>query len=134
MAAYLMLGLALAISLGAPRGLAQGLSDPTRPPRQILGGVGAPAAEPTGNLSPAQVVIISTDRRQATINGQTVVLGGRYGNATLVRISDEEIVLKRADDAIEVIKLYSSVQRTKRWTPAREKMPGRSEEGTHEAN
>ena len=133
MAAYLTLGFALVISLGAPRGLAQGLNDPTRPPREILGG--AYALEPEANLSPAQVVIISTDRRQATINGQTVVLGGRYGNATLVRISDEEIVLKRAD-ATEVIKLYSSVHRRKHWPAARDETEtavGR-EERIHEAN
>ncbi len=134
MAAYLTLGFALVISLVAPRGLAQGLNDPTRPPREILGG-GVEVFEPAGNFSPAQVVIISTDRRQATINGQTVVLGGRYGNATLVRISDEEIVLQRPEGT-ETIKLYSSVRRTKRWTSGQEnfKMPGRREEGTHEAN
>jgi len=37
MAAYLTLGLALAIALGTPRVLAQGLSDPMRPPREIIG-------------------------------------------------------------------------------------------------
>ena len=134
MAAYLTLGFALVISLGAPRGLAQGLNDPTRPPREILGG-GTDVVEPAASFSPAQVVIVSTDRRQATINGQTVVLGGRYGNATLVRISDEEIVLKRAD-ATEVIKLYSSVRRTKHWPAAQKETEtaGRREEGTHEAD
>jgi len=132
MVAYLMLGLALIISLGAPRSLAQGLNDPTRPPREILGG--ADAFEHPANLSPAQVVIISTDRRQATINGQTVVLGGRYGNATLVRISDEEIVLKRADST-EVIRLYSSVRRTKHRPAARNETEpaGGREERIHEA-
>ena len=45
MAAYLTLGFALIISLGAPHGLAQGLSDPTRPPLEILGG-SADAPEP----------------------------------------------------------------------------------------
>ena len=132
MVAYLMLGLALIISLGAPRSLAQGLNDPTRPPREILGG--PYAVEPAASLSPAQVVIISTDRRQATINGQTVVLGGRYGNATLVRISDEEIVLKRADST-EVIKLYSSVRRTKHRPAARNETEtaGGREERIHEA-
>jgi MSHA biogenesis protein MshK len=132
MAAHLTLGLALVISLGAPRSLAQGMNDPTRPPREILGG--ADVFEPPANLSPAQVVIISTDRRQATINGQTVVLGGRYGNATLVRISDEEIVLKRADST-EVIRLYSSVRRTKHRPAARnETEPARGrEERIHEA-
>ncbi len=132
MAAYLTLGFALVISLVAPRGLAQGLNDPTRPPREILGG-GVEVFEPAGNFSPAQVVIISTDRRQATINGQTVVLGGRYGNATLVRISDEEIVLERAD-ATEIIKLYSSVQRKKHWRAARTDAAGKHEEENREAN
>ena len=133
MAAYLTLSLALVISLGAARSLAQGLSDPTRPAWEVFGG--ADIIEFPANPSPAQVVIISKDRRQATINGKTVVLGGRYGNATLVRVSDEEIVLQRPEGT-ETIKLYSSVQRTKRWTSAQEKfeMPGRREEGTHEAN
>jgi MSHA biogenesis protein MshK len=133
MAAHLTLGLALVMLIGAPRVFAQGLSDPTRPPREIIGGGAAPA-EFAANPSPAQVVIISTDRRRATINGQAVALGGRYGNATLVRISDEEIVLQRPEGT-ETIKLYSSVQRTKRWASAQEnvKTPGRREEGTHEA-
>jgi MSHA biogenesis protein MshK len=132
MAAYLTLGFALIISLGAPRSLAQGLSDPTRPPREILGG-GAGAAEPAANLSPAQIVIISTDRRQATINGRTVALGGRYGDATLVQISDEEIVLRRGDTT-EVIKLYSSVHRRKLAARNQRETAERREEGTHEAN
>ena len=128
MVAYLTLGFALIISLGAPRSLAQGLTDPTRPPREILGG-GAGAAEPAANLSPAQIVIISTDRRQATINGRTVALGGRYGDATLVRISDEEIVLRRGDTT-EVIKLYSSVHRRKLAARNQTETAGRREEGT----
>ena len=131
MAAYLTLSFALIISLGAPRSLAQGLNDPTRPPREILGG--ADAGEPAANLSPAQVVIISTDRRQATINGRTVSLGGRYGNATLVRISDEEIVLQRPE-ATETIKLYSSVQRKKHWPAAQAEAAGKHEEVNREAN
>ena len=126
MAAYLTLGLALLISFGAPRVLAQGLSDPTRPPREIIGG-SADVYEPAGSSSPAQVVIISTDRRQVTINGQTVNLGERYGSATVVRISDEEIVLQRPD-ATETIKLYSSVQRKKHWPAGRTDASGKQEE------
>jgi MSHA biogenesis protein MshK len=132
MAAYLTLGLALIISLGAPRSLAQGLSDPTRPPREILGG-SADRHEPAASSSPAQVVIISKERRQVTINGQTVSLGGRYGNATVVRITDEEIVLQRPE-ATETIKLYSSVQRKKHWPAARPDNAGGQEEENREAN
>jgi len=87
---------------------AQGLSDPTRPPREISG---EPVeADAAAGGSPAQVVVISKNRHQATINGRTVNLGGRYGNATLVSISDEEIVLQRPDST-ETIRLYSSVNR-----------------------
>jgi MSHA biogenesis protein MshK len=134
MAAYLTAALAVIAVLGAPRVLAQGLSDPTRPPREILGG-SADAYAPAAGSSPVQVVIISKNRRQATINGQTVNLGGRYGNATVVRITDEEIVLQRPE-ATETIKLYSSVQRKKHWPAAQPEVEaaGRQEEETHEAN
>jgi MSHA biogenesis protein MshK len=103
MAAYLTLGLAL--MLGAQQAFAQGLSDPTRPP--WVGG-----ADATEQAAAAQIVIVSKDRSQATINGQIVNLGGRYGNATLVRITDEEIVLQRGKGT-ETIRLHSSVQRKK---------------------
>ena len=132
MAAYLTLSLALVISLGAPRSVAQGLNDPTRPPRGILGG-SADGYEPAASSSPAQVVIISKDRRQVTINGRTVNLGERYGNATVVRITDEEIVLQRPE-ATETIKLYSSVQRKKHWPAARTDNAGGQEEENREAN
>lgn len=133
MAAYLTLSFALAVLLGAPRGFAQELSDPTRPPREILGG--AADLSPPPGYSPAQVVVISKDRRQATINGQTVNLGGRYGNATVVRISDEEIVLQRPDST-QVIRLYSSVSHRMRESSERisTKAAGRREDGTHEEN
>lgn len=132
MAVYLTVTLAVLAVLVAPRVFAQGLSDPTRPPREILGGT-ADAYEPAASSPAAQVVIISKDRRQATINGQTVNLGERYGNATVVRITDEEIVLQRPE-AIETIKLYSSVQRKKRWPAARTDAAGEREEENREAN
>ena len=132
MAAHLTLGFALAIALGAPRVLAQGLSDPTRPPREIIGGSAA-AYEPAASSSPAQVVIISKDRHQVTINGRTVNLGERYGNATVVRITDEEIVLQ-GPEATETIKLYSSVHRKRHWPAARADNAGKQEEENREAN
>src|SRR6266481_578305 len=132
MAAYLTLSFALIVSLGAPRSLAQGLSDPTRPPPEILGG-SAEGYEAEASSSPAQVVVISKDRRQVTINGRTVNLGERYGNATVVRITDEEIILQRPE-ATETIKLYSSVQRKKHWPAAQTDPAGKQEEENREAN
>jgi len=135
MAADLKWCAALVLSVGTPSCLAQALSDPTRPPREILGVGPVAVSTPGPGYSRAQVVIISKDRHQATIDGQTVKLGGRYGNATVVGITEEEIVLRRPEGT-ETIKLYSSIQRTKRRTAAREesRVPGRREEGTHETN
>lgn len=126
MVAYLTLGLALA--LGAQQALAQGLSDPTRPP--WIGG--AHASEPAVAL---QIVIVSKDRSQATINGQIVNLGGSYGNATLVRITEEEIVLKRPKGT-QTIRLYSSIQRKKLGPAVQTEIEAakRREEGKREAN
>jgi len=108
MAGYLTRVLGMLILLVPLSGLAQALIDPTRPPRELLEGGDSLGPEP--GSSPAQVVIISNDRRQATINGKTVPLGGRYGEATLVQITDNELVLKKADST-EVIRLYSLVNR-----------------------
>jgi MSHA biogenesis protein MshK len=117
MAAHLNRNLLPVVLLAALPAYAQGLSDPTRPPREILGDTGE-VSDAMAGASPAQVVVISSDRRQATINGRTVSVGGRYGDATLVRISDEEIVLQRAGST-EIIRLYSSVKRTMRVSPDR---------------
>ncbi len=132
MAAYLTAILVVIAALGAPRVLAQGLRDPTRPPPQILGR-SSDGYEPAASSSPAQVVIISKDRRQVTINGRTVNLGERYGNAAVVRITDEEIVLQRPE-ATETIKLYSSVQRKKHSRAAQADAAGKQEEENREAN
>jgi MSHA biogenesis protein MshK len=117
MAAHLSRSLLAIVLLAALPVRAQGLNDPTRPPREILGDTGEVSDAAAGG-SPAQVVVISSDRRQATINGRTVSLGGRYGDATLVRISDEEIVLQKAG-SMEIIRLYSSVNRKMRLSPDR---------------
>ena len=90
MAQRLMLALALAF---APAVFAQGLTDPTRPPTAPLPGGGA-SDEPTSQL---QSILISPNRRLAVINGQTVALGGRVGDATLTQISETGVVLKRGD-------------------------------------
>ena len=112
MVAYLTSGFGLVVLLGVPAALAQGLSDPTRPPWVGEASGGSDAA------SVGYIVIVSKDRRQATINGQIVNLGGRYGEATLVSIGDEQIVLQRPKGT-EVIRLFSGVQRTRQGSAAR---------------
>lgn len=74
---------------------AQVLPDPTRPPMEIGDGTGwsaqqaAPAAA-KGLLS----VIISPERCAAIIDGKTIRLGEKYGDATLVEIRAQGVVLQ----------------------------------------
>ena len=89
----------------------QALSDPTRPPDALRAPLGsAPAAPAASQFSSQPVVILSGDRRQVTINGQTVPLGGRIGGAKVIRISDTEVVLQ-STDSIETIRLYGAVEK-----------------------
>ena len=89
--------------------MAQAMTDPTRPPAE-------PAAQvPTveGAASPVhrlQSVIISPKRKAAIINGILVELGGKYGDAVLTKVTEDEVVLSR-DDSREVLKLYPGVEK-----------------------
>lgn len=71
---------------------AQDLADPTRPPASILqtgSGVQLPA-DPV-----LQSVLIAPDRKLAIIDGQTIKLNAKFGNQTLVKITETSVVLKR---------------------------------------
>lgn len=108
LAHFVALGLAAGVAGNA---CGQVLADPTRPPdtfRPPLGGT--PAAPAASQFSSQPVVILSSDRRQVTINGQTVPLGGRIGDAKVIRISDTEVVLQ-STDSIETIRLYGAVEK-----------------------
>lgn len=78
-------------------GWAQVLPDPTRPPMEIGDGSGGTSvhvapATPKGLLS----VIISPSRCAAIIDGKTIALGEKYGDATIVEITARGVVLQGA--------------------------------------
>ena len=104
--------LAFGLAAGvAGQACGQALSDPTRPPDAFRVPLGsAPAAPVASQFASQPVVILSSDRRQVTINGQTAQLGGRIGNAKVIRISDTEVVLQ-STDSTETIKLYGAVEK-----------------------
>lgn len=85
--------------------LADVLPDPTRPPSEIS----APAAtEGEVAESGLQSVIIAPGRRAAIINGQTVELGGKYGDARLIEVNERGVVL-RGPQGREVLPLFPGV-------------------------
>lgn len=84
--------LLLTAASGPATGQPQPLADPTRPAATAAGQT-AVAAGPS-----VQSIIIGPGRRRAAIiDGERVELGGRYGEATVVRITDAGVVLRGSE-------------------------------------
>lgn len=94
------------------------LIDPTRPPDGIAAVAGNGAAYPgdAAKMQPVsrglQMVIISDIRRAAVIDGRTVELGGKYGDAKLIEVNEGGIVLQ-GKQGRRVLKLFPKVKMTK---------------------
>lgn len=87
---------------------AQGImADPTRPP----GALAATSGDAVASGGPVlQSVMLSPGRKMAMISGEVVVLGGRYGSARLVKLSESEAVLKDGAETT-VLKLFPLVEK-----------------------
>jgi MSHA biogenesis protein MshK len=95
--------------------IAQVLSDPTRPPAGIYANEGGDAAA-TGPV--LQSVMITPGARTAIIGGETVKLGGQYGDARVVKITENEVVLRSAAGT-ETLRMYPDVtMKTSKPAPA----------------
>jgi MSHA biogenesis protein MshK len=95
--------LALISVLAGSTSLAQGVSDPTRPPQAVE----SPGDAPGSGL---QSVFISETRKAAIIGGQLVELGQKYGDATLVRVAEGEVTLTKGGDT-QVLHLFPGVEK-----------------------
>jgi MSHA biogenesis protein MshK len=89
---------------------AQLLSDPTRPPGAFTGAEGD--AGVASGAPVLQSVMISPAVKAAIISGVVVRLGGNYGTARLVKISDQEVVLREGDE-VRVLRLYPGVKKSR---------------------
>lgn len=89
------LALALGVVLyAAAAAQSERLVDPTRPPSapDSARNDAVPTAGPQ-----LQSVLISPARRIAVISGQTVVQGGKYGDATVAEITESAVHLRYAN-------------------------------------
>lgn len=89
-----------------PAAGAQTLVDPTRPP----GALAAPGGEVAAGGPVLQSVMLSSGRKLAVISGELVALGGRYGAARLVRLTESEAVLKNGQETT-VLRLFPLVEK-----------------------
>lgn len=92
--------------------VAEELPDPTRPPASTA----APVAEKAGGATENQPsglhsIIISKARRAAIIDGETVELGGKHGDAKLIEVNEGSVVLQGAQGR-QVITLFPDVKMT----------------------
>lgn len=95
---------------------AQG-ADPTRPAGIMAGGTDAGAGASTPTETGVQTVIIRPGgKSSAVINGQHVVVGGKFGEKRVLKISETEVVLK-GESGRETLKVTPSIEKT----PARKK-------------
>lgn len=103
-------GFVLCLALLAP-GVAftQVVNDPTRPSGGYAAGEAEIAGDAVGGLV-LQSVMISPARKAAIINGEIVMLGAKYGDAVLVKLTENEAVLKSGDET-QVLKLYPGVEK-----------------------
>lgn len=98
-------GAVAALCAGTLHCYAQSIPDPTRPPAQFTAGdEGASASGPV-----LQSVKISPTERSAIIGGDLVKLGGKYGDARVVKITEREVVLRSAA-GIQTLRMYPDVE------------------------
>ncbi len=90
---------------------AEELPDPTRLPASIAAPVAAVGMETT----PAglQSVIISKTRRAAIIDGETVELGGKHGDARLIEVNEGSVVLNSVQGR-QILTLFPNVKMTRK--------------------
>ena len=106
-------GLIFAIALGASLAMgdarAQITNDPTQPPGGYATGDPGLAGDAVGGLV-LQSVMISPSLKAAIISGAMVRLGDKYGDAVLIKVAENEVVLKSGEGS-QVLKLYPGVEK-----------------------
>ena len=73
---------------------AQALQDPTRPPASLLAAPSVAASAPESALQLQSVLLGKGRTPAAVISGEVVMLGARFRDARLVRVTERSAVLK----------------------------------------
>ena len=98
-----------ALSFYCALAAAQTMRDPTRPPPG-LGGMQASAVQAPASGPVLQSVILSPSRHAAIISGQVVERGAYYGDALLLDVAQDRVVLRTAAGT-QVLKLYPGTEK-----------------------
>ena len=94
----------IVFAFGANSAHAQALNDPMRPPLFT-------AADAEAKAGPVlQTIVIGKERRYAIISGERIVPGGAYGDAKVIRIAENEVIL-RDSTGETVLKLVPEIKK-----------------------
>ncbi len=88
------------------------MQDPTQSPGDVAVAGGTVATGPV-----LQSVMMSSGRKVAVISGQVLRVGEKFGEATLVRVTDQDVSLRHADGSVEVLKMHPAVEKKIRIQP-----------------
>ncbi|OIR00971.1 hypothetical protein GALL_169350 [mine drainage metagenome] len=86
----------------------ENLKDPTQAPASLNGNA-ANVQEPTGPV--LQSVMLGAQYRAAIINGQKVLLGKKYEEATLIKLNEHEAVLRNKDGTTQTLVLGYGIEK-----------------------
>jgi MSHA biogenesis protein MshK len=107
--AYLLGLLFIGLSFAS---VAEELADPTRPPVSVSTPVDESVRVETKLEPGLQSILIAKNRRAAIIDGQTVEIGGRVGEARLIEVNAMNVVLKTSKGK-QVLMLFPDVMISK---------------------
>ena len=89
-------------------GASEILQDPTRPPAEIGAGASPVFRHSSPTMKGLLSVIISPSRCAAIIDGKTIKLGEKYGNATLFEITPTGVLL-HGTNGVRSMNLFPAV-------------------------
>ena len=114
-----MISFSLLLLLIMHEAQADGLKDPTQPPTSVLANNTSTDNHNTNAGPVLQSVMISTQFRAAIINGQKVMLGKKYEQATLISVDESQVVLRNPDKSTLVLKMgYADMKKNVSPAPA----------------
>src|SRR4051794_16656159 len=100
----LLVTIVVAATCSALNARGQIVNDPTRPPLGIYESETSDAAK--GPV--LQSIMITATERSAIIGGERVKLGGKYGDARVIGITENEVVL-RSPSGTETLRMYPDI-------------------------
>lgn len=97
----------ISLSMAMPLA-AQALADPTRPPNMPDAAVADSGAGASGPV--LKSILLSSNRRLAVIDGRSVRVGDRVGNARVIAIDADSVKL-RGSEGLTLLKLLPEVSK-----------------------